>query len=228
MKDLIDIYVPQFTVIANDRHFQYISHIVTKLILFSDPAHKTRMNKLETLLFQYDFTDLTNAADVVMRLQSRIRAVNEELAWLETQRDSDEDFDEAEYHALGASAFVLYDELSTIFDTIKLAQDHADDRSDHQKSALLLHTSSSEISWRMFERDASLAKIAVRNPHFHWLSRQDGSMENTVTIGDLQAFDTSPDAMWAEILAKYDEATGHPMLKVASIFHVPCLHSLFL
>jgi len=147
-QDLVQVRVPRFTVSASDRHFQTISNIITNLILFSDAAHKTRLEKLEALLFAYDFTDLRSAANVVSDLQSRLRNA------LETRRD-------AENHALSASSdaklnvlklkahiFLLTEDLNLIFDAIKLAQDRADERSD-QKSALLLLASSSEISWKM-------------------------------------------------------------------------------
>lgn len=62
---------------ANDRHFKTISNIVTKLLLFSDAAHKTRMNKLETLLFTYDFNDLESVANVVTDLQTSLRDATE-------------------------------------------------------------------------------------------------------------------------------------------------------
>ncbi|KAF9440030.1 hypothetical protein P691DRAFT_768412 [Macrolepiota fuliginosa MF-IS2] len=41
----------------------------TQPLLFSDATHKARLNKLETLLFTYDFTDLCEAADVAASLQ---------------------------------------------------------------------------------------------------------------------------------------------------------------
>ena len=74
------MHIPRFTVSANAEHFQAISNIVTKLLLFSDPAHKSRLDKLETLIFKYDFTDLDSAASVVSSLQSRLRDA------LETER----------------------------------------------------------------------------------------------------------------------------------------------
>ncbi|KAG0709732.1 golgi-body localization protein domain-containing protein [Suillus ampliporus] len=211
--DMVRVRVPRFTVSASDRHFQSISHIITNLILFSDAAHKTRLEKLEALLFAYDFTDFTSAASVVSDLQSRIRNA------LETRRD-------AENHALSASSetrleilnlkahiFLLTEELNLIFDAIKLAQDRADERSD-QKSALLLLASSSEISWQMLDEQRELlAKLAVRDIDFSWLSKQDSSTVTNLVVGDLQAFDGSPHAPWPEIVSKFEEPSNHPMSK---------------
>lgn len=216
IQDLIRVHIPQFTVSANDEHFQAISHIVTKLLLFSDAAHKTRLDKLETLLFTYDFTDLEAAADVVTGLQTRLEDA------LETQRMAEvsqhvrlqEEEGQMELLKLKAHIFLLSEELNFLFDAIKLAQDRFDDHTD-QKSALLLHASSSEISWRMLgdHRDL-LSKLVVQDINFYWLNRQDSSTVNDLAVGNLQAFDGSRHALWAEILSKYDEPANHPLLKV--------------
>jgi hypothetical protein len=63
-----------------------------------------------------------------------------------------------------------------------------------------------------------LAKLVVQNIDFYWLSRQDSSTVNNLTVGNLQAFDGAQDAQWAEILSKYDEPANHPLLKVRRSF----------
>ena len=199
---------------ANTEHFQAISNIVTKLLLFSDPAHKTRLDKLQTLIFTYDFTDLTSAAGVVSNLQGRLRdALETERFARRSHRHEDDEEARLGLVQLHADIFLLSEELNLLFDAIKMAQDRFDDHTD-QKSALLLHASSYEISWRMLDaRRNLLAKLVVANIDFHWLSRQDSSTVNSLTIGNLTAFDGSRYAIWAEILSKYDEPANHPLLK---------------
>ncbi|KAL0949429.1 hypothetical protein HGRIS_009489 [Hohenbuehelia grisea] len=209
--DLVQVNIPRFTVTASEQHFQTIADIVTNVILFSDAAHKTRLDKLETLLFTYDFTDLISASNVISDVQSRLRSAVEieRLALAQSGiRETD-----IELLKLKAHIYLLAEELTFLFDAIKMAQDRMDDSSD-QKSALLLHASSSEISWRMLDEfKGLLAKLAVRNINFYWLSRQDSSTVNNLAVGDLQAFDGSRNAMWTEILCKYDEPPNHPLLK---------------
>lgn len=215
-QDLIRLHVPRFTVSANDRHFQAISNIVTKLVLFSDAAHKTRAEKLESMLFSYDFTNLSTSADVVANMQQRLRQA------LETKREAEQKLrgfgnpGRVEELKIEAHILLLIEELNLIFDAIKLAQDKASDQSD-QKSALLLHASSEELSWRMLDQhDQLLAKLAVRGTDFYWLSRHDSSTVNKLSVGDLQAFDGAADAEWTEILSKYDEPSTHPLVKVCA------------
>ncbi|KAG6854824.1 hypothetical protein C0991_012014 [Blastosporella zonata] len=213
--DLVRVHIPRFTVSASDGHFRAISHVVTRLLLFSDAAHKTRLEKLETLLFTYDFTDLASAAKVVANLQVRLGEAHEaqKMAEYNHSRRLEEKEGRLELLRLKAHIFLLSEELNFLFDAIKLAQDRHDDHSD-KKSALLLHASSEEISWKMLDdRRELLSKLVVQNIDFHWLSRQDSSTRNELSVRNLQAFDGSRHAMWPEIVSKYDEPANHPLLK---------------
>jgi len=210
------VHIPHFTVSASDHHFKTISNIVTKLLLFSDAAHKARLEKLETLLFTYDFTDLCQAAGVIVSLQGRLRAALETERMLENNSHhlSTEEDTKIGRLRLRAHILTLTEELNYLFDAIKLAQDRTDGRTD-QKSALLVHASSSELSWRMLGDDKDLlAKLVIQHSNFYWLNRQDSAMVNDLTIGNLQAFDGSRDAIWTEIVLKHDEPTHHPLHKV--------------
>lgn len=207
--DLIEVRVPQFTVSADTRHFQFISDIITNLVLFSDVAHKARLEKLETLLFAYDFTDLRSAAQVVTDLQNRLRSAIDTYNDVVRQLQGHRSEPKLEILKLQAHVHLLAEELNLIFDAIRLAQSKADDNID-QKSALLLRASSSEISWRMNdERRELLAKLALQNIDFTWLSKQDSSTVSRLTIYDLQAFDGSPHAIWTETVSKYEEPSNH-------------------
>ena len=216
-QDLVRIHVPKFTVSAKDRHFQAISNIVTNLLLFSDAAHKTRVERLERMLFSYDFTNLGSAADVVLKLQARLRLAVETRREAESKLAALGEPGQIEKFKIKAHIILLGEELDYVFEAIKLAQDQAHGQAA-QKSALLLHASSSEISWGMFDRhDQLLAKWAVRNIDFRWLNCQDSSTMNRLAVGDLQAFDGAADAEWTEILSRYDEPGNHPMVKVSLV-----------
>lgn len=210
----MQVHVPRFTVSANDRHFQFISNIITHLILFSDVAHKARLEKLETLLFAYDFTDSRSVASVVSNIQSRLRSMLETHDDVSRQVQDNRAQTKLQILKLKAHIFLLVEELNLIFDAIRLAQSRTDGHSDN-KSALLLQASSSEISWKMLDDNRDLlAKLAMRNIDFSWLSKQDSSTANRLTVGDLQAFDGSPNAVWTEIVSKYEEPSNHPLYKV--------------
>lgn len=212
--DLIRVHIPRFTVAANAQHFQAISNVVTKLLLFSDAVHKTRLDRLETLIFAFDFRDLNSAANVICNLQDRLRdaTLTRKLSSRDPKRTADT-VDKLSFLKINAHIFLLEEELSLLFDAIKLAQDRFA-ASAEQNSALLLHASSSEISWKMLDdRTNLLSKLVVQNIDFNWLNRQDSSTVNHLSVGNLTAFDGSRTAMWAEIISKYDEPSNHPLLK---------------
>ena len=216
-QDLINIWVPRFTVSASDSHFSAISDIVTSLLLFSDPAHKSRLERLETLLFSYDFTDFKSSANVVSGLQSRLReAVNQEqdAQWRLRRFAITEDQANLEMAKIRADVLALADELAYIFEAIKLAQDRSEEHSEH-KSALLLLASSPEISWKMLDsRRDLLAKLSVNGVKFSWLNRQDSAVVNTLRIANLHVYDGHHDAIWTEILCKHNEPKDHHLVRV--------------
>lgn len=215
-QDLIRVHIPQFTVAASSQHFEAISNVVTKLLLFSDPVHKMRLDRLETLIFTYDFRDLNSAANVIINLQGRLRDAIEtmQLSARNPKRMQTES-DRLTFLKLHAHVYLLEEELSLLFDAIKLAQDRFA-ASSEQNSALLLHASSSEISWKMLdERTNLLSKLVVKDIDFNWLNRQDSSTVNSLAVGNLTAFDGSRFAMWSEILSKADEPSNHPLVKVS-------------
>jgi hypothetical protein len=231
-KDLIRVHVPNFTVGATDHHLQamsdgvwarilavavYLPHlkVITKLLLFADPAHKAYAERLETMLFRYDFADLLSAANVVTDIQSRLRHVVELERLERRQLLGMGDVGKIEALKLKSQALSLAEELNLIFDAIKSAQDKVDDHRD-RKSAVILRASSNEISWRMLDDQRDLlAKLALRNIEFSCLSRADSSTVNKLVLGDLQAFAGSPKAVWAEILSKSEELINHPLVKVS-------------
>ncbi|KAF8592433.1 hypothetical protein K439DRAFT_1400235 [Ramaria rubella] len=210
--DLIDIEVPRFSTSADASAFASMADVVTDLLLFSDPVHKARMTQLEEMLFSYDFTDLPSAAKVIVNLQSRIRQLIRMEGAYALKAPDPPGTDQQDLLASRAHIFALSQELNTIFDAIRLAQDKTDERNQEKKSALRLQVSSAEISWQMLDENRKLlAKLAVRGINFSWLSRQDGSTTSVLRAEDLQAFDGSPNALWPEILAKHDDPPMHRM-----------------
>jgi hypothetical protein len=196
--------------------------VLTNLVLFADAAHKTYSEKLGTMLFRYDFTDLMSTVSVVTDLQSRLRHVVEVERLQRRHLQGMGDAGRIEALKQKAQALSLAQELNLIFDAIKSAQDKVDDHSD-RKSAVLLRASSNDITWRMLDQQRDLlAKLALSKIEFTWLSRADSSTVSKLVLGDLQAFAGSQKAVWSEILSKSEEPANHPLVKVSST----CLEGL--
>ena len=146
------------------------------------------LSRVETLLFRYDFTDLSAAADVVEGLQSRLRRAMEHERDLDGALMANADEGRLELLKMKAHIFLLSEELNLIFDAINLAQEKVDDKHSDTKMALKVHASAQEISWGMVDNSSEMiAKLAVRGVEYTWLNRQDGSTVNHLRITDLQA-----------------------------------------
>lgn len=186
---------------------------MNKLLLFTDAAYKIRSDQLQTMLFTYDFTDLESATGVISSLQTRLRyAFETERA---RTRNSEDEEASLSLQQLRSHIFLLSEELNLFFEAMKSAQDRFDDQTD-RKSALLLHASSREISWWMLDEESKLlSKLVVAKINFNWLSQQDSTRVSHLTIGNMSAFDGSRNAIWSEILTKYNEPANHPLLKVS-------------
>ncbi|KZW03765.1 hypothetical protein EXIGLDRAFT_635040 [Exidia glandulosa HHB12029] len=218
--DLVVVNMPRFSVAAKCKNFEAISSVVTDLILFSDPAHKSRVERLETFIFSYDFTDLDGAADLVAKLQARIRQLQVIERGYVARTDILDATERLDLLSIHAQIFVLAEELNLVFDAIAMAQDQNSDLHEDQQSALKLVVSSKEISWHMLDDRASLlAKLEVLGVVFSWLSKQDGSTSNDLVLKDARALHSSPTALWPEILIMHDQPANHPMVKAKQFAH---------
>jgi len=221
VQDLVVVQMPRFSVAAKSKNFQTISSVVTDLLLVSDAGHHSRVEKLETFLFSYDFTDLFGAANLIRDLQLRIRQliqVERGYAFRYEALDATEQLDML---AVSAQILVLAEELSFVFDAIGAAQAQSTDLHDDQLGLRLL-ASSKEISWNMLDDNAELlAKLVVSGIHFNWLNKQDSSTSSHLVVSDLRALHSSPTAIWPEILVKHDQPPNHHMVKVMLRLCIP-------
>lgn len=172
----MQINIPQFTVTADDRHFRTISNLVSKLVLFTDAHQKVHTDRLETLLFTYDFTDIPSVVMVVVDVQAKLRRAIETAKLAESGDLIETELGHKEYTGLRAHIQTLTEELSFLFEAIKLAQDKSSNPSE-MASALLLKAWSAELSWKMLDEQRELlAKLVCKGTQFSWLSRQDSKL----------------------------------------------------
>ncbi|KIY67939.1 hypothetical protein CYLTODRAFT_375145 [Cylindrobasidium torrendii FP15055 ss-10] len=201
--DRLRVFFNSFAVGAGEENFQTISHIISKLLLFTDAAHKTRVEELQTLLFTYDFDDMASAAVIIVNMQDRVRAAVEtfKLASEGMAYRSVDDEELRELMRLRAHIQAMSDQIGKVFDAIKLAQERIEDGIDNKKSALVLHVFANEVSWNMMSAENfPIAKLVVQKTEFEWTNRRDSVTNSALNIKNLQVFDGSADALWTEIV----------------------------
>ncbi|KAF8681124.1 RNA pol II promoter Fmp27 protein domain [Rhizoctonia solani] len=208
--DRIILNVDQLAVSANAQNFGAIYNIVSDLLLYMDPDQRERNRQLQTFMYSYDFKDFMASANVVSDLQTRLRALLDD----EVQLALSPKKELADNRLINrAHIFLLAEELNLIFKAIRLVQEQDENSTDETKSNMRFDAFVKEVSWKMLETtDDTLAKLTVRGIEYAWHSQKDSSAAHKLVINDLQALDSSPDAIFPEMLIKFDKASSHPMV----------------
>lgn len=176
-------------------------------MLYQDPDQRERSQRLDTYLYAFDRRDAYRFVLDVAELQTRIREL-ETLA-----RGYEDSFDQLTREGklalirIRADLLDSTEALNTIFDAVKAAQSH-NDPSSGLKASLRLEARAGELAWYMFGEDSLIAKLAMKGVSFSWVRKKDGSAENALVIDDLQALNTSPDAVFTEVLSKYHSGSA--------------------
>ncbi len=75
--DHLWVEFPQVRAICDSAQYYAMYIIVLDLLMFSEPLEKTRTERLEKIMLASDFSDLRGAPQMVIRLQERIRQLDE-------------------------------------------------------------------------------------------------------------------------------------------------------
>ncbi|KDN42722.1 hypothetical protein K437DRAFT_237559 [Tilletiaria anomala UBC 951] len=219
--DLIRIHCPRFSIHADSEQYAALYNIVTDLLLYRDPAHREHAKHLETILFAYNFRDADGLASMVDALQMRIRQAEDLHHQYERHYSELNDAGKADDAAIYAELTNLQNELSLFMEAITVAQDQRAGPDKDKKSALRLEASAEDIAWHMDSADSpnALAELAIHGTSFTWLSKADNSTANTLSIVDLHARNSRPDALFSSIIAKYTKAQDHFMVKQGRILN---------
>ncbi|EUC67503.1 Apt1 domain protein [Rhizoctonia solani AG-3 Rhs1AP] len=208
--DRIILNVDKLAVSANAQNFAAIYNIVSDLLLYTDPDQRERNRQLQTFMYSYDFKDFMASASVISDLQQRLRTLldNEVQFALSTKKEINED-----RLINRAHIFLLAEELNLIFKAIRLVQEQDESKADETKSNMRFDAFVKEVSWKMLEAtNDTLAKLSVAGIEYAWHSQKDSSAAHKLVINDLQALDSSPDAVFPEMLVKFDKVSSHPMV----------------
>ncbi|PWN35857.1 uncharacterized protein FA14DRAFT_160841 [Meira miltonrushii] len=208
--DLIKVHCPRYSVSANADQFGAIYNVVTDLLLYRDPAYREHAKKLEVMMFSYDLSDVEALADLVQSLQIRIRHARELHSQYELHFELLNDQGRLDFLGLKAEINDMQDELNLLLEAITQADDNSD---KEKKSALRLEANARDVAWNMMgNKDGELlAKMSIRSVNYVWMNKADNSVQNSLTVGDLNAVNVDPNAVFQEIITKYNSPDHHPM-----------------
>lgn len=207
--DLIRLHCSRYSISANADQFTAIYNIVTDLLLYRDPAYREHAKKLETMHLSYDFTNVQSLADIVQALQVRVRHARELHAQYHLHFDRLNEQGRLDFLSLKAEVKDMQEELNLLLEAITSSGDSSD---KEKKLALRIDAQAQDIGWNMMGQEESqlLAKLSIKGVNFTWLNKADNSVANTLSIADLYALNVHPEAVFAEIITKY-QTGDHPM-----------------
>ncbi|BGP27835.1 hypothetical protein Rt10032_c13g5178 [Rhodotorula toruloides] len=217
--DRISFEADKFTLSANPAHFAAVYNVVTNLVLYSDPARKSRIRDIEALVFTRDFSNLRTLLDTVSSLQQRLRRFGSLGQEYQIHIDELDDEGRLELFMSRAELFKAANELSLVVEAFTRAQDSNGPKTTSKRAGLQLEAHAAELTWHMLGKsDFPLAKFSVIGAEFSWASKQDGSASNRMVIKDLRALNSSPDQVFAEIVAKVEGCSDENQLAKVDVF----------
>jgi hypothetical protein len=192
---------------ADTHHYTALYNVVTNLILYQDPEQRQRSQKMDTFVYSFDRRDARRYVTEVAQLQQRIRESESlikayEEHYMHLAREG-----KLGLIDIRADLLASVENLNMIYDTVSLQRNYTE-RAAALKGSIRLQAHAEEVAWYMFGTDTLLAKIAMTGTRFNWLRKKDSSTDSSLVVADMQALNSSPDAIFPEMLAKYSKGNG--------------------
>ncbi|KIW00215.1 uncharacterized protein PV09_08255 [Verruconis gallopava] len=210
--DHVWVNFPQFHAICDSAQYYAMYIIVLDLLLYSEPLEKTRRERLEKIMLASDFSDLSDAPGMVMKLQEKIRTMQEIKLMFQINEQTLNRQQWKERILLEHDLANCEDELFFIMKAITTSQRRIDERASSSVQTALLRWEifAKELVWHLLrEQHEHLVEMQISNAVFNRIDNNDGSNENTMEIGSIQGFNLLPDAIYPTIVEPFTEATSN-------------------
>ncbi|KAL2017876.1 hypothetical protein VTK56DRAFT_1580 [Thermocarpiscus australiensis] len=218
--DNLWVEFPQVHALCNSSQYYAIYVIVLDLLMYSEPLEKTRNERLEKIILASDFSDLRGVPEMVVRLQERVRQLEEIKTHFQIHSRQLDKKGWKDRLALERDLAACEDELFFLMKAITTSQR----KFDNSTSSALLKWSlmAKEIVWQLIrDNNEPLAELQLKNVEYDRIDNSDGSHINLVQVGRVLGLNLLPDAMYPAMVAPYVERdrgafdTGsQPMIRV--------------
>ncbi|KAL2864526.1 FMP27 family protein [Aspergillus lucknowensis] len=206
--DSISVDFPQFRAICDSAEYYTLYIIVLDLLLYSEPLEKVRNERLERIMLTSDFSDLRGAPEMVYKLQSRIRQLEEikghfqiHAKYLDTRGWEDR-------LILERDIARCEDELFFLMKAITTSQRKVEPTVTGATGILRWNISATEIVWHLMKDETEpLVEFQLRNAEYDRTDNSDGSNHNQVAVERLYGLNLLPDAVYPQIIVPYLDQT---------------------
>ncbi|KAM7202284.1 Mitochondrial protein from FMP27 domain containing protein [Naviculisporaceae sp. PSN 640] len=218
--DNLWVEFPQARALCNSSQYYAIYVIVLDLLMYSEPAEKTRNERLEKIMLASDFSDLRGAPEAVLRLQERVRQLEDIKTHFQIHSKYLDKKGWKDRLNLERDLAACEDELFFMMKAITTSQR----KFDSSASSALLKWSISvkEIVWQLIrDNNEPLVELQLKDVEYDRTDNADGSHINLIQVGKILGLNLLPDAIYPAMIAPYVEGdrlgfdTGsQPMIRV--------------
>ncbi|KAJ5948666.1 hypothetical protein N7454_001973 [Penicillium verhagenii] len=202
--DQISVDFPHFRAICDSAEYYSMYIIVLDLMLYSEPLEKIRNERLEKIMLTSDFSDLRGTPEMVFKLQSRIRQLEEIKDYFQINAKYLDKQGWEDRLALERDLSQCEDELFFMMKAITTSQRRAEPSSSVTNGVLRWSISASEVVWHLMnEASAPLVEFQLQNAAYERTDNTDGSNHNLVAIERLSGLNLLQDAIYPQIIAPY-------------------------
>ena len=200
--DHLWVEFPQIRAICNSSQYYAMYIIVLDLLMYSEPLEKTRTERLEKIMLASDFSDLRGAPEMVIRLQERIRQLDEIKTQFQIHSKQLDRRGWEDRLMLDKDLANCEDELFFMMKAITTSQRKYD---GSQTSGLLRwNISSEQIVWHLIrDNNEPLMEFQLQGAEYDRTDNSDGSHLNLMQIGKIVGLNLLPDAIYPEMFAPY-------------------------
>ena len=209
-QDRTTIIVPRLQVSATSKHFNALYHVVTDLLMYQDPSHRQRAERIDNFSFAFDRKDRDPSRLLVelAGLQRSVRYLHSVQTGYEANADLLTDEGKNELFKLRTELLEATEQLFTVFEAISVSKARDEARAA-MKSASMLNVRVGGLAWVMLRDEmAPLLKIDVESTLYSSISNKDGSTDNAMALGTLSALNSDSEALYPEVLVFNDPSAS--------------------
>lgn len=206
-QNCVAVSVPMVTVSATPTHYSALYYIITDLLMYKDPQTAALSEKINNFMYRFDQRD-RDPQQLLLTLfimQQHIRNLTELQRGYEANLYRLTDQGKAELFKIRTDLLHESESLFTVFEVIN-ANRARDDAQANARTLSRVDVRAGNIAWHMLRENGDpLVKLNIKHTIGLMEHNQDGSSDNALVMGDLQALNSNADAVFPEVISRYDK-----------------------
>ncbi|KAJ6784139.1 hypothetical protein PWT90_04169 [Aphanocladium album] len=201
--DNLWVEFPQVRALCNSSQYYAMYVIVLDLLMYSEPLEKTRSERLEKIMLASDFSDLSGAPAMVMKLQERIKQLEEIKMHFQVYSKYLDKRGWEERLYLERDLAACEDELFFLMKAITTSQRKYDVNAD-STPLVKWSIAAREIVWHLIQNTSEpLVEMQLKDVEYDRTDNSDGSHINLIRVKKILGLNLLKDATYPEIIAPY-------------------------